>query len=98
MANNEKNAREIPYLFNKSRKRARYVIGGEPHTAKSALKKFPNLIGLLQPRGRIKRKSVEDKFRRWFKNGKFKKEDFQVDAPLFLESNRALDGTFREFT
>ena len=63
-----------------------------------ALKKFPNPIGLLQPRGRIKRKSVQDKFRRLFKNGKFKKEDFQVDAPLFLESNRALDGTFREFT
>ena len=93
MANNER-----AYLFDKSRKRARYVIGGEPHTAKSALKKFPKLIGLLQPSGRIKRKSVEDKFRRWIKKGKFKKEDFNVDAPPFLESNRALDGSFREFT
>ena len=39
MVDNEsgKNAREIPYLFYKSgtRKPAKYVIGGTPHTAKS---------------------------------------------------------------
>ena len=99
MANNENESASVrAYLFDKSRKRARYVIGGEAHTAKSALKKFPKLIGLLQPSGRIKRKSVEDKFRRWFKKGNFKKEDFSVDAPPFVKSNRALDGTFREFT
>ena len=102
MANNEsvKSPTEIPYLFYKSgtHKPAKYLIGGEPHTAKSALEKFPRLIGLLQPSGRIKRKSVEDKFRRWFKKGNFKKEDFSVDVPDFWESNRALDGTFREFT
>ena len=102
MANNEsvKSATVIPYLFYNSgtRKPSKYFIGGESHTAKSALKKFPRLIGLLQPKGRIKRKSVEDKFRRWFKKGNFKKEDFSVDAPPFVESNRALDGTFREFT
>ena len=62
------------------------------------MEKFPRLIGLLQPSGRIKRKSVEDKFRRYFRKGKLKKEDFQVDAPEFWESNRALDGTFKEFT
>ena len=59
---------------------------------------FPRLIGLLQPNSRIKRKSVEDKFRRYFRKGKFKNEDFWVDALEFLESARPLDGTFREFT
>ena len=101
MANNESaNVSEIPYLFYNSgtRKPAKYFIGGEPHTAKSALKKFPRLIGLLQPKGRIKQKSVEDKFRRFFRKIKLKKEDFNVDAPPFLESNRALNGSFREFT
>ena len=102
MADNEsgknENASEIPYLFySGTRKRSKYVIGGEPHTAKSALEKFPRLIGLLQPNGRMKRKSVEDKFRRFFRKGKFKKEDFRVDAPEFWESKRALDGTFKEF-
>ena len=101
MADNEsvKNAREIPYLFHSgTRKPAKYFVDGKPYTAKSALEKFPRLIGLLQPGNRIKRKSVEDKFRRWFRKGKFKNEDFSVDAPEFLESNRALDGTFKEFT
>ena len=101
MADNESgNGSASAYLFYRSgtRKPAKYVIGGKPHTAKSALEKFPRLVGLLQPNGRIKRKSVEDKFRRFFRKGKFKKEDFQVDAPEFLESKRALDGTFKEFT
>ena len=104
MADNEgENTREIPYLFYKfgTRKPAKYVIGGTPYTAKSALAKFPRLIGILQPGNRrnpIKRKSVEDKFRRYFRKGKFKNEDFRVDAPEFLESARALDGTFKEFT
>ena len=90
---------ESPFLFYQSgtRKPARYFIGGEPHTAKSALKKFPKLIGLLQPKRKIKRKSVEDKFRRFFRRGKLKREDFIVDPPPFWESNRALDGSFREF-
>ena len=100
MANNEseKSAREIPYLFYKSgtRKPAKY-IGGEPHTAKSALKKFPKLNELLQPRRRIKQKSVEDKFRRFFRRGKLKREDFIIEAPSFWESNRALDRSFKEF-
>ena len=85
------------YLFDQSRKRGRYVIGGKHYTAKSALKKFPRLIGLLQPSGRIKTKSVEDKFRRWIKSGKFKSSDFEVDAPQFLEVNSALDKTFRDY-
>ena len=103
MANNEsgknESASEIPYLFYKSgsRKPAKYFVDGKPYTAKSALEKFPRLIGLLQPNGRIKRKSVEDKFRRYFRKGKFKDEDFNVEAPEFLESKRALDGAFREF-
>ena len=103
MVNNEsentENAREIPYLFYKSgtRKPAKYFVGGKPYTAKSALEKFPRLIDLLQPNGRIKRKSVENKFRRYFRKGKLKNEDFRVDAPEFLESARALDGTFKEF-
>ena len=70
MANNV-SANAVTYLFDQSRKRTRYVIGGEPHTAKSALKKFPRLIGVLQPSGRIKMKSIEAKFRRWFKSGRF---------------------------
>ena len=98
MADNE-NASEIPYLFySGTRKPAKYFIGGKPHTAKSALEKFPRLIGILQPGKRIKRKSVEDKFRRWFRKGKFKNEDFEISALEFLESKRALDGTFKEFT
>ena len=89
MVNNESennvSTTETSYLFYKSgtRKPAKYLIGGHPHTAKFALEKFPRLIGLLQPNGRIKRKSVEDKFRRFFRKGKFKKEDFSVDAPEF---------------
>ena len=103
MADNEsvKNKSASVYLFYKSgtRKPAKYFVNGKPYTAKSALEKFPRLFGILQPGGkRIKRKSVEDKFRRWFRKGKFKNEDFRVDAPEFLESNRALDGTFKEFT
>ena len=85
-----------PYLFNQSRKRARYVIGGTPHTAKSALKKFPRLIGVLQPSGRIKMKSVEDKFRRCFKSGKFEKDAFRIDAPEFREHKVEINGTFRK--
>ena len=101
MADNEseESASEIPYLFySGTRKRAKYLVGGTPHTARSALEKFPKLVELLQPNGRIKRKSVEDKFRKYFRKGKFKNEDFRVDAPEFLESTRALDGTFKEFT
>ena len=101
MVNNEsaKTEREVPFLFYESgtRKPAKFHIGSEPHTAKSALKKFPKLIGLLQPKRRIKKKSVEDKFRRFFRRGRLKKEDFVVDAPLFLESRQALDGSFKEF-
>ena len=99
MADNEnENASEIPYLFySGTRKPAKYFIGGKPHTAKSALEKFPRLIGILQPGKRIKRKSVEDKFRQYFRKGKLKK-DFEISAPEFLESKRALDGTFKEFT
>ena len=41
------------------------------------MEKFPRLVGLLQPNGRIKRKSVEDKFRRFFRKGKFKKSTHQ---------------------
>ena len=94
------NTNASAYLFYASgtRKAAKYFIGGKPHTAKSALEKFPKLIGLLQRNGRIKRKSVEDKFRKYFRKGKLKKDDFQLDAPEFWESNRALDGTFKEFT
>ena len=101
MADNENESGSASgYLFYKpgTRKPAKYFVGGTPYTAKSALEKFPRLIGLLQPNGRIKRKSLEDKFRRWFRKGKFKNEDFSVDAPEFLESKRALDGTFKEFT
>ena len=104
MVNNENEnteiAREVPYLFYKSgtRKPAKYFVGGTPYTAKSALEKFPRRIGVLQPGKRIKRKSVEDKFRRYLRKGKFKNENFRVDAPELLESNRALDGTFKEFT
>ena len=96
-ANREnENGNGRPFLFyeSKTRKPAKYFIGGEPQ---SALKKFPKLIGLLQPKQRIKQKSVEDKFRRFFRRGKLKKEDFAVDAPQFWESNRALDGSFKEF-
>ena len=99
MADNKNESASV-YLFYKSgtRKPAKYFVGGTPYTAKSALEKFPRLVGLLQPNGRIKRKSVEDKFCRYFRKGKFKNEDFRVEAPEFLESNRALDGTFKEFT
>ena len=101
MVNNKsaKTEREVPFLFYESgtRKPAKFHIGGEPHTAKSALKKFPKLIRLLQPKRRIKKKSVEDEFRRFFRRGRLKKEDFVVDAPPFLESRRALDGSFKEF-
>ena len=45
-------------------------MGGEYFSAKNALKKFPQLIGILQPRGKIKQKSLEDKFRCWFVKGK----------------------------
>ena len=96
MANNE-SANAIPYLFDQFRKRGKYVIGGTPHTAKTALKKFPRLIGLFEPSGRIETKSVEDKFRRWFRSGRFKSSDFEVDAPLFLEVNSALAKTFRNY-
>ena len=35
---------------------------------------------------------------RWFfRRGKLKREDFAVDAPMFLESRRALDRSFKEF-
>ena len=91
------NVSASPYLFDQSRKRARYVIGGEPHTAKSALKKFPRLVGLLQPSGRIKTKSVEDKFRRWIKSGKFKSSDFSIDAPEFREHKVGINGTFCDY-
>ena len=96
MANNA-SVNVIPYLFNKSRKRAKYVIGGEPYTAKSTLKKFPRLVGILQPSGRIKMKSVEDKFRRWFKSGRIEKDAFRIDAPEFREIDSALTKTFRNY-
>ena len=86
------------YLFiSKSRKKARYNIGGEYFSAKGALKKFPQLIGILQPSGKIKQKSLEDKFRRWFVKGKFSEKSFNVEAPRFLETNSALNKTFREY-
>ena len=86
------------YLFtSESRKRARYFIGGEFYSAKGALKKFPQLIGVLQPKGKIKQKSLEDKFRRWFKKGNFKKESFDFKAPQFRETNSGLSRTFREY-
>ena len=94
---NKVSATVSPYLFHQSRKRAKYVIGGEPYTAKSALKKFPRLVGLLQPSGRIKRKSVEDKFRRFFRKGKLKKDDFSINAPEFREHKVGINGTFRDY-
>ena len=86
------------YLFiSDSQKRARYNIGGEYFSARNALKKFPQLIGILQPKGRIKQKSLQDKFRCWFKKGKFSKKDFKIIPPQFRESNSALNKTFPEY-
>ena len=86
------------YLFiSKSRKSAKYFINGEYFSAKGALRKFPQLIGILQPSGKIKQKSLEDKFRRWFVKGKFSEKSFNVEAPRFLETNSALNETFREY-
>ena len=86
------------YLFiSESRKRSRYSIGGEFFSAKDALKKFPQLIGILQPKGKIKQKSLQDKFRHWFAKGRLKKEVFQLEPPQFKETNSALEKTFREY-
>ena len=86
------------YLFiSKTRKKARYNIGGEFFSAKGALKKFPQLIGILQPKGKIKQKSLEDKFRRWFAKGKFTEKVFNIEPPQFKETNSALNKTFREY-
>ena len=65
------------YLFiSENRKNSKYSIGGKYFSAKDALKKFPQLIGILQPNGKIKQKSLEDKFRRWFAKGRLTKEHF----------------------
>ena len=86
------------YLFiSKSRKSAKYFINGEYFSAKGALKKFPQLIAILQPSGKIKQKSLEDKFRRWFVKGKFSEKSFNVEAPRFLETSSALNKTSREY-
>ena len=86
------------YLFiSESRKKARYNIGGEYFSTKNALKKFPQLIGILQPRRKIKQKSLEDKFRCWFVKGKISKKVFNVEPPQFRETNSALNKTFREY-
>ena len=86
------------YLFiSETRKRARYFIGGEFFSAKTALRKFPQLIGILQLKGKIKQKSLEDKFRRWFVKGKISKQDFNIEAPQSKETNSALNKTFREY-
>ena len=84
-------------FISKTKKSAKYFIFGEYFSAKNALRKFPQLIGILQPSGKIKQKSLEDKFRRWFAKGKFSEKSFNVEAPQFRETNSALDKTFREY-
>ena len=84
------------YFYNTNNRTARYEIDGSSYTAKSALKQFPRLIGLLQnPKKRIKTKSLDDKFRLYFKTGKFKPTYFS--APLFYFDQDSLEKTFQDY-
>ena len=76
-------------------RRTGFVIGGRSYTAKQALNKFPQLVGFLQPKKKIK--SLENKFRVWFKKGKIPDHIFNEQPPEFVLVNGALGGAFQEY-
>ena len=79
------------------RTRTKITVQGKTYTAKQALTEYPQLVGFLQPKKKIKQKSLEAKFRAWFKKGKIPEHILNEQPPEFVLTRGALGGTFQEY-
>ena len=81
----------------RTRRATKITVQGKTYTAKQALTEYPQLVGFLQPKKKIKQKSLEAKFRAWFKKGKIPEHILNEQPPEFVLARGALGGTFQEY-
>ena len=89
--------RTEPTPATRTRRTTKITVQGKTYTAKQTLDEYPQLIGFLQPKKKIKQKSLEAKFRAWFKKGKIPEHIFNEQPPEFFLVRGALGGTFQEY-
>ena len=86
--------RTRPTPATRTRRATKITIQGRFYTAKQALDEYPQLVGFLQPKKKIKQKSLKAKFRAWFRKGKIPDHIFNEQPPEFVLARGALGGTF----